>query len=56
MRAIEQRMNHNHEILRADIQRLFEAMVTHIHYADGNVIFRVPPPGPQAEPESSSAD
>ena len=56
MVAIEHRMNHNHEILRADILRLFDAMASHTHDTDGNVVFRVPPPTPQAEPESSSAD
>ena len=56
MQSLEERMNHNHEILRADIQRLFDAMASHAHDTDGNIIFRVPPPTPQAEPESSPAD
>ena len=56
LRALEQRMNQNHEILRSDIRRLFDAMVSHYHDTDGNVVFRVPPAGAFAEPEESPAD
>ncbi len=56
MQSLEQRMNHNHEILRADIHRLFDAIASHAHDTDGNIIFRVPPSSPQAEPESAPAD
>ena len=48
-------MNQNHQVLRSDIQRLFDAMATHTHDTDGAVIFRIPAT-PQAEPEESSAD
>jgi hypothetical protein len=44
------------EVLRADNRRLLEAFTSHAHDADGNIIFRVPPPVTQAEPESSPAD
>ena len=56
MQSLEERMNHNHEILRSDIQRLFDAMASHTHDTDGNIIFRVLPSSPQAEPESAPAD
>ena len=55
IRASEQRINHNHELIRADIQRLFDAMASHTHDTDGNVVFRVPPSGLQTEPEESAA-
>ena len=51
MHSLEQRINHNHEVLRADIQRLFEAMASHTHDTDGNIIFRVPPSASQADAE-----
>ena len=53
---MEPRMNHNHEILRADIQRLFDAMASHAHDTAGNIIFRVTPPRTQTAPQSSPAD
>ena len=55
LRALEQRVNQGHEILRSDIQRLFDAMASHTHDTDGAVIFRIPAT-PQPEPEESSAD
>ena len=56
LRTLEQRMNQNHETLRSDIRRLFDAMVSHTHDTDGNVVFRVPPAGALSEPEESPAD
>jgi hypothetical protein len=56
MQSLEPRMNHNHEILRADIQRLFDAMASHAHDTAGNIIFRVTPPRTQTAPQSSPAD
>lgn len=56
LRALEQRMNQNHELLRSDIQRLFEAMASHTHDTDGAVIFRVPPPTSSPEADSPPAD
>lgn len=55
LRALEQRINQNHEVLRSDIQRLFDAMATHTHDTDGAVIFRIPA-APQPESEESPAD
>lgn len=55
LRALEQRINQNHEVLRSDIQRLFDAMATHTHDTDGAVIFRIPAT-PQPESEEASAD
>lgn len=55
LRAPEQRMNRNNEVLRSDIQRRFEAMVSHTLDGDGNVAFRVPPAGTLEEAEESPA-
>ena len=55
LQALEQRMSQNHQVLRSDIQRLFDAMASHTHDTDGAVIFRIPAT-PQSEPEESPAD
>ncbi len=56
LRALEQRMNRNNEVLRSEIQRRFEAMLSHTLDGDGNVAFRVPPAGALEEAEESPAD
>ena len=54
--SLERQIAHSLEVLRADNRRLLEAFTSHAHDADGNIIFRVPPPAAPAELEDAPAD
>ena len=40
---LEETMRVEHEVTRAEIRRVVEAIASHTHDADGTTIFRIPP-------------